>query len=80
MNRFMLPLFVIFVAFIVVYGFPSDGFIANSTIADEMVYVHRRTQVCVGGGSCGSGMHCCGDGTKDWCCAQSAGCTIDGCR
>ena len=31
-------------------------------------------QVCVGGGTCGDGYHCCGDGTRDWCCPQTSGC------
>lgn len=31
-------------------------------------------QTCVGGGTCDDGYHCCGDGTRDWCCPQTAGC------
>jgi len=40
----------------------------------------QKTQRCVGGGTCGDGYHCCGDGTHDWCCPQSSACTVDGCR
>lgn len=36
--------------------------------------VSQADQVCVGGGTCGSGWHCCGDGTRDWCCPQTSGC------
>jgi hypothetical protein len=40
----------------------------------------ESAQQCVGGGWCGDGYHCCGDGTRDWCCPQSSACTVDGCR
>jgi len=33
-----------------------------------------QVQQCVGGGICGDGWHCCGDGTRDWCCPQTCGC------
>ncbi|WAS91628.1 hypothetical protein [Nannocystis punicea] len=51
---------------------------------EEADHAISRTQTCVGGGTCGDGYHCCGDGTRDWCCPQTSGCgpsyPDDGCR